>query len=297
MRAIQSTPEETMQIGDSYTILYAYLVRGLLNDFPERGERAAREATRRFGRDRGLARREAHLLQGYKINMKNLFSVGGDLPSDPRFRRDLQELSEQVRNSHTLICPMSDLWKQIGEREIGRMYCEEFHFACYNEYAYGCTQVNLARTLTQNDAYCSFNVKLRPSFLPEGLRENCFEDLDPDYEEPKEIPKPSTAKEGFNSLCIRILYYMLEVAEEEFGEDGSISLRKSMNRFAENSAERTRQRALETEQLLDEEFAERNNPFWVHVEDEKMLEKYKKYQMKDVLEKEYSIPFRAALGI
>lgn len=84
---------------------------------------------------RGL--RARHLDANVKINMHSLFAVGADLPPDPRFKRELQELNPQERVSHTLYCPMAALWKEYGVMEIGRIYCEEFHRACYGHYAFG----------------------------------------------------------------------------------------------------------------------------------------------------------------
>lgn len=117
-----------------------------MNALGEKGERIVREATRRYGKDRGRTRREKHEALGVKINMHSLFAVCSDLPSDPRFRRDRLKLTDEERNSHTLVCPMAEVWDQYDARRIGRIYCEEFHRACYQEYAFGLTQVNLAQT-------------------------------------------------------------------------------------------------------------------------------------------------------
>ena len=154
------TPEEhfVMNLADIYSLLFGYIGDGLIRAFSMQGEASVREAARRFGKDRGRTLREKHLSIGAKINMKNLFSLYPDLPSDPRFRRELQSLAPQERISHTLFCPMAEIWESHGLKELGRIYCEEFHPACYGEYAYGLTSVNLARTQTQeNDAYCSFH--------------------------------------------------------------------------------------------------------------------------------------------
>ena len=43
--------------------------------------------------------------------------------SDPRFRRELQEINPQERVSHTLVCPMADIWAEYGQKAIGRIYC------------------------------------------------------------------------------------------------------------------------------------------------------------------------------
>ena len=48
-----------------------------------------------------------------------------------------------------------------------RIYCEEFHPACYEHYAYDVGHTNLSKTLTQEcDEYCAFNVTLRAQNLP-----------------------------------------------------------------------------------------------------------------------------------
>ena len=104
-----------MNLGDIYTMMFGYMGQELLREFGLRGEIAVREAARRFGRDRGATLREKHLSIGAKINMKNLFSLYPDLPSDPRFKRELQTLSPQERISHTLFF----LWPRYG-RATGR---------------------------------------------------------------------------------------------------------------------------------------------------------------------------------
>lgn len=166
---------QIMNLDDNYTLLYPFLVKSLIEHFGEQGEKTAREGTRRFGRDRAETLRNKHLNAGVKINMHSLFAVGPDLPPDPRFKRELQELNPEERVSHTLYCPMAEIWKKYGFMEIGRMYCEEFHNACYSSYAYGYTKVNLAKTLTQKeDEYCAFNVVLRPENSSGGIKTGVF---------------------------------------------------------------------------------------------------------------------------
>ena len=121
---------EIIHLQDSYTIMYALLARQIINALGEVGDSIVREATRRYGKDRGRKRRQKHLELNVKINMHSLFAVCSDLPSDPRFRRDRLMLTEEERNSHTLICPMAQVWEEYGAKKIGRIYCEEFHRAC-----------------------------------------------------------------------------------------------------------------------------------------------------------------------
>lgn len=86
---------QIMNLDDNYTLLYPFLVKSLIEHFGEQGEKTAREGTRRFGRDRAETLRNKHLNAGVKINMHSLFAVGPDLPPDPRFKRELQELNQR----------------------------------------------------------------------------------------------------------------------------------------------------------------------------------------------------------
>lgn len=112
---------EIIHLQDSYTIMYALLARQIIDALGETGDSIVREATRRYGKDRGRKRRKKHLDLNVKINMHSLFAVCSDLPSDPRFRRDRLLLTEEERNSHTLICPMAQVWEEYGAKKIGRI--------------------------------------------------------------------------------------------------------------------------------------------------------------------------------
>ena len=233
-----------MDLSDNYTLMYAFIGRELISAFGVSGERALREGTRRYGRDRGEFSRKRHLDLGIKINMKNLFSIGKDLPADPRFERELQELNPEERVSHTLVCPMADIWKAYGMREIGRIYCEEFHPACYNHYAFDLAHTNLAKTLTQEcDDYCDFNVVLRAANVPDDLKPLCFEEYDPGYVKPAIEDVPISGKRGFCTLSVKLFYYLLEAALEILGDEALPVVGKAVREAAEDGAaraERTR---------------------------------------------------------
>lgn len=228
-----------MNLSDIYTLLYGYIADSLIQAFGVDGERAVREGTRRYGDDRARTLRRKHLEVNAKINMLNLFTLYPDLPGDPRFRRELQELNTQVRMSHTLVCPMADIWIRHGLKRIGRIYCEEFHKAFYGGYAFGKTQVNLAKTLTQDgDEYCAFNIVLRPETLPKELKSVCFEEYDPSYRIPESFPdRTESGRDGFCSLCIKIIYHLLTSAVEQLGEEAIQSVCRGMELTAEASVQ------------------------------------------------------------
>ena len=243
-----------MDLADNYTLLYSFLGRSLIDAFGVAGEKALREGTRRYGRDRGEASRKMHESLNVKINMQSLFSVGGDLPPDPRFRRELQELNPEERVSHTLVCPMADIWKAYGEAYIGRIYCEEFHPACYSHYAFDYGHVNLGMTLTQEkDEYCDFNVVLRAENLPDELKPKCFAEYDPGYVTPDVHPAAACGKSGFESISVKLYYYILEAALEQLGEAGWDAMCTAMEKMAVDAAARARNTAEKYDRPFDEQ--------------------------------------------
>lgn len=243
-----------MDLADNYTLLYSFLGRSLIDAFGVAGEKALREGTRRYGRDRGEASRKMHESLNVKINMQSLFSVGGDLPPDPRFRRELQELNPEERVSHTLVCPMADIWKAYSEADIGRIYCEEFHPACYSHYAFDYGHVNLGMTLTQEkDEYCDFNVVLRAENLPDELKPKCFAEYDPGYVTPDVHPAAACGKSGFESISVKLYYYILEAALEQFGEAGWDAMCTAMEKMAVDGAARARNTAEKYDRPFDEQ--------------------------------------------
>ena len=264
-----------MNLGDCYTLLYGYIARQLMDVFGERGEKAVREGTRRFGVDRAMVTRAKHLAVNAKINMLNLFTLYHDLPGDPRFRRELQEINPQERVSHTLVCPMADTWKAHGQMAIGRIYCEEFHPACYSAYAYGHTQVNLAKTLTQEgDEYCAFNVVLRPENLPQELRSVCFEEYDPVYVRTDFPSQQVSGKKGFNMLSIKLYYHLLRTAVEQLGEEAAAAVEEGLRNFAAAAAGLLRESAAEDKRGIDAAYVADNVPVDMETEKDAMWEQY-----------------------
>lgn len=284
------TPEqiETIHLQDSYTIMYLLLSRQIIQELGDEGETVVREATRRYGRDRGRKRRQKHLDLNVKINMHSLFGVCSDLPPDPRFRRDRLMLTEEERNSHTLICPMAEVWEKYGAKKIGRIYCEEFHRACYQEYAFGLTQVNLARTLTEDgDEYCDFHIVLRKANVPDEYKPQCFPEFDPGYTQPVVSGAPAEGKSGFASLCVRVYYYMLEVLTERKPEAADTVMTQALHTWAKDTEERLAAQAAEMREELTPEFVDRHFPLYVNPDADPLLDEYDKYGAKKLLIREF----------
>lgn len=276
--------QQIMNLADSYTLLYSFLAKSIIEHGGEEGEAALREGTRRFGRDRAVALREKHLRANVKVNMHSLFAVGADLPPDPRFRRELKELNPQERVSHTLHCPMAALWKEYGAMEEGRIYCEEFHNACYGAYAFGYTKVNLAKTQTQEgDEYCAFNVVLRPQNLPTELKPVCFTEYDPLYAGPSQEIQQAQGKPGFCTLFIKLYCHIATTAMEQLGEVGERAICLGLEGLARDAAMRLRRSARDQDKPLSYLFLEENYPLAADPEQETMWESYDRLGTKNIL--------------
>ncbi|WP_102050539.1 L-2-amino-thiazoline-4-carboxylic acid hydrolase [Pygmaiobacter massiliensis] len=276
--------QEATNLSDSFTLAYGFLGKSLIQMYGDLGEKALRDGTRAFGRDRAEALRRRHLEANYKVNMKSLFTVGYDLPSDPRFKRELQFIVDEARVSHTLYCPMAAIWKDYGMMDIGRIYCEEFHNACYSHYAYNYTKVNLSKTQTQaEDDYCAFNVLLIPENLPEELKPICFEQYDPDYSGPSHPLTSPTAKDGFSSLYIKILHHIFCAAIAVLGEKGILAVQGALQFSAKHALQLFGQ---QNEQLTQDYFF-RNYPLAQNIEDEKMWSDYDSHNLKQLVLKNF----------
>ena len=275
---------EVIHLQDSYTIMYALLSRSIMDELGEEGESIVREATRRYGADRGRKRRKKHQDLGVKINMHSLFGVCSDLPPDPRFLRDRLNLIPEERTSHTLVCPMAQVWDQYNARKIARIYCEEFHRACYKEYAFGYTQVNLAQTLTEDgDSYCDFHVVLRKANLPDELKPLCFAECDPGYVTPTVSTASADGKSGFSSLCVRVYYYMLQVLLERCPAHGVEIMDHALAVWVEDTLRRLKQQAQELNEPCTAAFMDRHFPLYADIDQDPLWTEYDRNNAKSVL--------------
>ena len=254
------TELEIANYQDAWAKLYLHLARAVVRDFGIEGEVRLREGIRNFGIDRGRAQRAEHKAAGLKLNMENLFGKG-DLPGDPRFRRNKIRLTPQERLSETLVCPLAVMWRDMDGLRLGRIYCEEFHHAKFGAYAPK-SQTNLSQTLTQEgDQFCRFSIYLRPGNMTEEERREAFAEYDPDFK-PENVKAlhELTVRQGFTMLCVKIVYHIGHVLLETWGEKGAACLSGAIREFGADFADMLRQRAAALHQPFDRAFAQANAP-------------------------------------
>lgn len=256
----RETDLEIANYQDAWAKLYLHFAKAVVRDFGIDGERLLRQAVRQFGIDRGVAQRKNHLAAGLKLNMENLFGKG-DLPGDPRFRRNKIRLTSQERFSETLVCPIASMWREMDGLVLGRLYCEEFHHAKFAAYAPK-SQTNLSQTLTQEgDQFCRFSVYLRPGNMTAEERKEAFAEFDPDFRPENVKPlAPVTAHDGFTMLCVRIVQNIAHVFLEQYDEAGERCIRGAIRAFGEDFSAFLKGKAASLNKPFDLAFARANAP-------------------------------------
>ena len=269
---------------DSWVIMYTFIAKELTEAGGFTGEAALREAVRRYGRDRGLTNRQRLLDNNIKINLLTLFCEGRDRPGESRFLSVDTCTSEQEYSICVHICSFADLWKRYDAKRLGRIYCEEFHIACYEAFGFGKTKVNLARSLTQDgDDRCIFSHTLRPENMTEEERRLCFAEFDPEYVPPATpMPKPE-GKSGFNMLWIKMYYHLLSSSMEYLGDLGRVMVGNGLRRAAKEQAEVFRAQARAMEREADRAYLTDHLPLNLNPDDEPLWETYDRFEARQLL--------------
>jgi len=290
---------EIQNLQDSWSAMYVIMARSVMDTFGRAGEGVLRESIRRFGRDEGLTKRQHHLDNNIKINLKSLFTIGLDCPSDPRFRENLLRLDEQVRLLDVITCPIADLWIKYGEKKLGRIYCEEFNHACVIAYCYDKAQVNISKTLTHDeDNHCRMAMYFRPANVSKELRPKCFVELDPGCELNEESVLPNVdAKPGFASRWLKMYYYILEVAEERYGREGRCAIALGLQKLAADAANFMKKRADMTGNVPNAAYILANYPIDTDIDSNPFWEKYDKHSAKELLKINFNRVFKEQLSL
>jgi len=283
IQRIEDIKAECLQ--DSWVIMYTFIAKKMVERHGIDGESALREGVRRYGRDRGLTNQKRLLNNNIKINLLTLFNEGRDRPGEPRFTSKVIRNTREERISDTLICSFADVWKKYDAKPLGRIYCEEFHLACYEAFSFGKAKINLTRSLTQDgDDRCCFYHTYRPENLTEEERRLSFEEFDPGYVKPETpMPKPQ-GKSGFTMLWLKMYFHLLECAAEAFGEEGIALVGDGLRDAAKAQAEEFLQRAESTEQNIDFKFLEEHLPVTLDTGKEALWGEYDKYGARELLE-------------
>lgn len=221
-------------LDDCWLKSYAHMAKSLIATFGIEGEAVLRRGIRNFGRDRGETLRREQLSLGMKINMYNLWTFY-DLPDDPRFVRNRIRLTEEERVSETLECPMAAMWIKMEAKELGAIYCDEFHPAMFAGYHPGIV-TNLGETLTHDtDDHCHFALYLRPGNLKPEERIRTFPAYDPAYDTKCEgLYVRRSPRDGYNMLTIKLYTHLANEIFASFGARGEKMVRDALGNWADD---------------------------------------------------------------
>lgn len=250
--------------------MYLFVCQSILELCGARsGEGIIREAVRRAGGESGYAQRKRLLEAGLKTNLHSLYHCARDYMEDPRVRCNqiFDEEERQIWEIYT--CPLADYWNKRNGSKIGSFYCEEYQSGRIAAFTDGIGQVNLSKLLTcSRDNFCRFSVYFREANMPVERAKEAFAHCDSEYTEPEHPPADVSFDEGISNLTILTYYYLLEVAEERFGQEGVCAIMEGLKKWSAEAITALRTQADHTLMPLNLEFVELNFPLSLNTDND-----------------------------
>lgn len=116
--------ESLQQMADFTSHLYIFLVKKMVANWGDEGRQAVSEAIREFGRFRGKKIREKVDAAGLEPNMENEYKFH-DLPIGTKiWEAEKVDSRGDANITRVTRCPFGQVWKALGEEELGRLYCD-----------------------------------------------------------------------------------------------------------------------------------------------------------------------------
>lgn len=155
MSKVRSNGEPVERMAKLMAELYYFMAKEMVERMgPELGKESIRAAIRKFGEARLVSMKEEARERGLEISPETYAEV-----------RDMPGISWE-RNPDNLMdityCPMQDMWAQLGDQELGAIYCE------IDDVLYEGFNARLDKPLckTSGDEVCRFIV--RKAILEKG---------------------------------------------------------------------------------------------------------------------------------
>jgi predicted ArsR family transcriptional regulator len=114
------------QLATHFAKLYIHIAREVENRFGNEGKDAIRAGLREFSLERGRNIRKTVQSKDLPLNMDNYYGNFDSSLAEAGFDMDLDLQGWRAEGvvSH---CPFAQIWKEMDEGELGRMYCEVDH--------------------------------------------------------------------------------------------------------------------------------------------------------------------------
>lgn len=145
MSKIRSQGEPVERMAKLMAELYYFMAKEMVDKMgEEQGKAAIRSAIRKFGEARVASMHEEAAERGLDINITTYLEVR-DMPGT--------SWEKNPKNPTDIIyCPMQDMWAELGDQELGAIYCE------IDDILYNGFNASLDRPLckTSGDECCRF---------------------------------------------------------------------------------------------------------------------------------------------
>ena len=227
---------------DLWAELYISLARSLSDGYGVEGRGAVREAIRIFATQAARERKVELLKIGCKTNLLTLFEAGFGFPCGDRCIKEWIRHTEQELFLNVITCPYAERWG--GEdRELGRMFCEEYYPALVHEGTSAKAQINLGYCLLNGrDDSCRLSLYLRPANVPAEKRAECFPDFDLEHDADGSVPP---YKPDFEKQKEVLLHAFLFAAKSRIGTDCAQTVVHAAATCAKNQKDESLMRILE----------------------------------------------------
>lgn len=261
---------------DIWALMYARLATSILDVCGRGGEYAVREALRRMGQERGEMLRLAHRNRRLKTDLINLYAKFPGCTCDPRLRGHLVKEDSEVRQWEVYSCPLAILFSGCGGTRVGSWFCEEYMHSLVSGYTVGKGQTNLDTRLTRaGDGSCYFSVYYREANRPDEQCETTQGDLQPDI--------AADCSEYISAHFIQTYYYLLETAQELYGDEGVRAIAVALRKLAPELACILESRADDLLTRIDQAFLKQNFPISVYVETDALWQEYNKHNAQQIM--------------
>jgi hypothetical protein len=176
MISIEDASKQVELVCRRLGLLHLAYAQALVEELgPEAGERLAAKAIKRYARWIGSAKRDKAGKAGMELSPES-FAALSDLPTFGMHSRYEEVEVEGEARSRAYGCAMGNVWREMGEERLGRIYC---HVDPANSMAFS-PDFKLVHTMAMpdGDPHCEF------AFRPTSARDReLFDSEDTDWAE------------------------------------------------------------------------------------------------------------------
>lgn len=191
---------------EHHAVLYALFVKQILLHDPERGEERVREATWRYGRERGERMAAEALKHGDPLTSA-YYTIYGELPLSTGPSRSESCIDGPRYTTSVYGCGWLDAWEKYGLKEYGARYCDVIDESVYTGFNPE-LKLSVESRLSRGDGVCRFDWG---EGIPEEEVRRCME---------RAAGLGNSFRKGFLFHTARILAVFGGYLEEIYGNAG-----------------------------------------------------------------------------